>query len=115
MEKEKKIKTEVHNVTEVEVEAQQNAIQRVPFEPVDKLEEAAKVGFYCERKLDDSLLEPLVRLCCEDKDPDKQDLILTPWCAVSVLGAMIQGCLYLNPLILRCIKENQKNAPTPEN
>ncbi len=115
MKEEEKIKAKVHNVTEVEAEVQENAIQRVPFEPVDKLEEAAKVGFYCERKLDDSLLEPLVRLRCEDKDPDKEDVILTPWCAVSVLGAMIQGCLYLNPLILRCIKANQENAPAPEN
>ena len=111
---EKAITTKVEN--RVEVEVQENANEnRVSFAPVDELEKAAKVGFYCEaRPADDTMLEPLLRLRCESKDPDKEAAVLTPWCTSQTLGAMIQGCLYLNPLILRCIKENQSNAPAPE-
>lgn len=110
---EKKIQTTVNNGTEMEM--QETTIKSIPFPPVEALEKAAKVGFYCEKRDDDdSMLEDLVRLRCESKDPDQEDTILTPWCSAATLGAMVQGCLYLNPLIIKCIKDNQKNAPTPE-
>lgn len=106
--------TTTHVVTEENVQDVTNDLNRVNFAPVEKLESLAKVGFYCEqRQADDSMLEPLLRLCCESKDPDGDSVILTPWCTSATLGAMVQGCMYLNPLILKCIKENQKNAETP--
>lgn len=115
-EKKKPITTKVENHENIHVEDVTTEPSRVKFGPVEKLEDAAKVGFYCEaRPLDDTLLEPMYRLCCESKDPDAAPTILTPWCTAASLGAMVQGCMFLNPLIIRCIKENQKNADNPDN
>lgn len=89
--------------------------QRVSFKPIEDLEKAAKVGFYCEgRQVDDSILEPLFRLRCESKDGESEDSILTPWCTSQTLGAMVQGCLYLQPLLVATIQDRQKNADNPE-
>lgn len=96
-------------------------VQRVPFQPVDMLEENAKVGFYTEeRAQDDSIMEPLVRLCCEpkDEDPDNPEanepIVLTPWCSTVTLAGMVQGCMFLYPLIVKVIKEKQANAEKPQ-
>lgn len=89
--------------------------ERIEFAPVVQLENAAKVGFFTEvRPADDSMLEPLYRLCCESKDGDSPATILTPWCVGATLAAMVQGCMYLNPLLIQVIKDRQANAPKPE-
>ena len=99
-----------------EVVENDNLPKRVQFEPVEQLENVAKCGFFTQqRPADYSIMEPMVRLCCEQKDPLAEPFILTPWCSTITLAGMVQGCMYLNPLIIRCIKENHSNAPAPEN
>ena len=87
----------------------------VHIQAVDQLEEAAKVGFWCEKRPDDDqMLEPLVRLVADPKDGSAETIKLTPWCNVATLSQMVQGCLYLHPLLMKVIKEFQKNAENPE-
>lgn len=98
-----------------EVVENDNLPKRVQFDPVEQLESVAKCGFFTQqRPADESIMEPMVRLCCEKKDPLEEPYVLTPWCSTITLAGMVQGCMYLNPLIIRCIKENHSNAPVPE-
>lgn len=122
MAKEKKITTKVVNETTVDVVDKQVTrvdedgieLKRVYFDAVKSLEDRAKVGFFCERKDDPKFLERQFRLCCESKDGESDPSVLTPWCTANTLQTMIDGCLYLHPLIIATIKDRQANAPKPE-
>lgn len=110
---EKKITTEAVNHTSVETSGKD--VRKVEIAAVTALEKVSKVGFYAELREDDqSMLEPLVRLCCESKDGESDPTILTPWSTISTLTNMLQACMYLNPLIIKVIKDRQANAPRPE-
>lgn len=87
---------------------------RVDFAAVKSLEDRAKVGFFCECKNDTNYLERQFRLCCESKDGESEPSVLTPWCTANTLQTMIDGCLFLHPLIIATIKDRQSNAPKPE-
>ena len=110
----KKITTEVKNEPSVELSGKEE-VRKVEIAAVSTLEKVSKVGFYAELREDDqTMLEPLVRLCCESKDGESEPTILTPWCTVTTLANMLQACMYLNPLIIQVIKDRQANAPRPE-
>lgn len=93
---------------------------RFSLKAVDDLEKNAKVGFYVQQRRfvsDDpfnSELEPIVRLCCESRDPDKADFILTPFMSVPVLSNMVQGAMLLHPVLLKAVKDINSNAEKPE-
>lgn len=96
-------------------------IEKISLPIVDKLEENAKCGFYVEAKNDPEVLEPLVRLRAEGKPavPEEgieaeEDLILCPWSTVSSLTLMLQGVMYLHPLVLKVVREHNGNAPKPQ-
>lgn len=110
----KKITTEVVNQTSVETSGK-DEVRKVEIAAVTALEKVSNVGFYAELREDDqTMLEPLVRLCCESKDGESDPTILTPWSTISTLSNMLQACMYLNPLIIQVIKDRQANAPRPE-
>lgn len=103
------------NVVEDVKPLQEKKENRVSLKAVEDLEKVSKVGFYAEMRDDqEPLLEPLVRLRCESKDGESEDTTLTPWCTAANLSAMIQGCLYMHPLIISTIKDRQANAPKPQ-
>lgn len=109
-----KIKTNVVN-SEEEVAVSEGLSNRIELAAVKQLEEATKVGFYVELKSqDDSYLEQHVRLMCESKDGESDDTPLTPWCSPDTLSTMVNGCLFLHPLLLKVIRDRQKNAENPE-
>lgn len=96
-------------------------VKKISLPIVDKLEELSKCGFYCESMEDPEILEPLVRLCAEGKPavpeeniPEEEPVILTPWCTVSNLTIMLQGVLYLHPMVAKVIKDHNGNAPRPQ-
>lgn len=94
-------------------------IKQIDLPIVKKLEEASKIGFFCEAIESEEYLEPHVRLRVEglpavDDLPAEDDLVLTPWCSVSDLTLMLQGVLLLHPMILKVIKDRQKNAEPPK-
>lgn len=87
----------------------------VRLEAVEQLEKASKVGFYVElRPHDDEFLEEHVRLMCESKDGESPATPLTPWVSPSTLSTMVNGCLFLYPLIMQVIRDRQMNAENPE-
>lgn len=88
---------------------------------VDQLEENAKCGFFVQAKEDPSCLEPLVRLACEGKPAvpeegieEEEPTILCPWSTVSSLTLMLQGALYLHPLLMKVVKDHNGNAQKPK-
>lgn len=96
-------------------------IKSVSLPIVDKLEEMSKCGFFVESKEDPEVLEPLVRLCAEGKPAVPEDgiaeeepIILCPWSSVSSLTLMLQGALYLHPLLIKVIKDHNGNAEAPK-
>lgn len=120
------VETKVHNVTTVEqakseqppVEIKYDGVvERVQFAPVEKLEEISKVGFICERLVSSKILAPLFRLSVEKnrgEGIDEYPQPLTPFVSAETLSDMLSGVLFLQPLVVRTIKEYQKNAPDPE-
>lgn len=100
------------------VQEDQIKISRISLAMVEKLEDASKIGFFCESKEDANYLAPSVRLAVEgapNQDGSHGDPVyLTPWCSVSDLSLMIQGVMFLHPLIIKIIKDRQANAPSPE-
>lgn len=83
---------------------------------VQKLDELTMVGIYDEILEDKDYLEPLYRLRIESKDLDDVggDPILCPWTSAQVLTNWIQGALFLQPLLLKVIRERQANAEPPK-
>lgn len=90
-----------------------DVIERVNLPSVDRLEELSKVGFFVERQQKADVLQPLYRLGCESKDGLADPDYLTPWCCAYDLQTMIDGCLFLNPLIMKVIRDRQANAEKP--
>lgn len=95
-------------------------LERIKLQIVEDLEQSSKVGFYAEQRTmqyPDELtgeIEPLVRLRCESKDGESDDLIITPYMSVQTLITMLQGALLLHPALINAIKQVQSNAPKPE-
>lgn len=96
-------------------------VKKISLPIVDKLEEMSKCGFYVEEKSDPEVLEPLVRLCAEGKPAvpeegieEEEPTILCPWSTVSSLTLMLQGALYLHPLLIKVIKDHNGNAVAPK-
>lgn len=91
----------------------EEAIQELPI--VKFLEERSKLGFRTQVKNSKEDFEPLFRLVCDDPDPDKTDpVICTPYCTAQALTTLVQGFLYLNPIIGKVMHEAHKNATAPE-
>ena len=91
--------------------------ERVEFKPVEELEKLAKVGFVCERVLVKEIMQPLYRLACEvnrGDDIDGMPVALTPWLSAESLSDMLQGVLFLQPLVLSYVKKYQKPAEEPK-
>lgn len=110
----KKITTEVVNETEVEASKEESS-NVIRLEAVEQLEKASRVGFYVElRSHEDEFLEEHVRLMCESKDGESPATPLTPWVSPATLSTMVNGCLFLYPLIMQVIRDRQKNAKDPE-
>lgn len=100
---------------------EQAEIKRISLPTVEKLEELSKCGFYCEAKEDKEVLEPLVRLCAEGTPgvPEEgieegEPIVLCPWSTVQSLTLMLQGVLYLHPMIMKVIKSHNGNADKPK-
>lgn len=91
-----------------------DAIEVVKLASIEKLEEVTKVGFFCERKQFPDILEMQYRLACESKDGDSDPDYLTPFMTAQTLQTMIDGCLFLYPLLMKIIKDRQSNAEDPE-
>lgn len=91
------------------------AKEQIKVPAVEKLEEISKVGFFAQvaEDPDHAHLLPEVRLCCETEDLENP-IILTPFMPINVLSDMIQGAIYLQPLLIKTIKERQKNAEAPQ-
>lgn len=99
----------------------QREIKKIDLPVVQKLEEASKCGFYAESLVDPEILEPLVRLKVEGKPavdeegiPAEEDKVLIPWCPVTVLTTILQGVMYVHPLIMKVIQDHNGNAPKPK-
>ena len=94
--------------------------EKISLPIVEDLEKSSKVGFYVEQRTmqyPDELtaeIEPLVRLRCESKDGESEDLIVTPYMSVQTLVTMLQGAMLLHPALINVIKQIQSNAPKPE-
>lgn len=115
----KKIDVKVEEKTEqprVDV-ALEGSYERVAYPPVDELEKLAKVGFVCERLTCKDLSQPLYRLAVENNRGNIEDMPkgLTPWMSAQDLSIALTGVMYLQPLLVKVIKEYQANAPKPEN
>lgn len=111
----------IFNFTNMKKEKNEIEVKKISLPIVDKLEELSKCGFYCESKEDPSVLEPLVRLCAEGKPaipeeniPEDPAIELTPWCTVSNLTLMLQGVLYLHPMVAKVVKDHNGNASKPQ-
>ena len=91
----------------------EEAIKELPI--VEFLESRSKLGFRTQVKINKEDFEPLFRLVCDDTDPDKTDpVICTPYCTVQALTTLVQGFLYLNPILGQVMKKAHENAPAPE-
>lgn len=94
-------------------EKRKEEIKELPI--VEFLESRSKVGFRTERKEDREDFEPLFRLICDDPNPDSEKpVICTPFCTAQALTTLVQGFLYLNPIIGKVLHEAHKNADSPE-
>ena len=120
-------KTKVINKEDVKVEEKTEqprinvelcgTYERVSYPPVDELEKLAKVGFVCERLSCKDLSQPLYRLAVENNRGNIEEMPkgLTPWMSAQDLSVALTGVMYLQPLLVKVIKEYQANAPKPEN
>lgn len=91
----------------------EEAIKELPI--VLYLESRTKLGFKTQVKNNKEDFEPLFRLVCDNPDPDKTDpIICTPYCTAQALSTLVQGFLYLSPIIGNVLHEAHKNAPSNE-
>lgn len=95
------------------IKSVEEAIKELPI--VEFLESRTKVGFRTQVKNDKEDFEPLFRLVCDDSDPDKSDpVICTPYCTAQALSTLVQGFLYLSPIIGKVLHDAHKNAAPPQ-
>lgn len=94
--------------------------EKITLPIVEDLEKSSKVGFYVEQRVItypdqfSAEIEPLVRLRCESKDGESEDIIVTPFMDLRTFVTMLQGAMLLHPAIINTIKSVQANAPKPE-
>lgn len=97
-------------------------IERVQVPAVEELEKNCKVGFYAERNIDRNFLDIQYRLRVEglpavpeENLEEVPDQTLIPWCDLKTFNALLQGAMYVQPLLLAVVKDRQKNAEPPKN
>lgn len=107
-------------VTQIPIELPEG-IERVSVPAVEFLEKGSKVGFFAERKIDKENLDILYRLkleglpaISEEGLEAVEDQVFIPWTDLKTLNALLQGAMYLQPLLLAAIKDRQKNAESPK-
>ena len=85
-----------------------------PYElkSVNTLEEVSKVGFACQAMESETLLHPLVRLVVEN-DTENDPTPATPFMPVEELDFLLNGALFLQPFLVKVIKERQADKPAP--
>ena len=108
------------DVTKIPVQLPEG-IERVAVPAVDLLEKQCKVGFFAERNIDKNNLDIHYRLVVEGlpAQPDENleavpDQVLIPWCDLKTFNALLQGAMYVQPLLLAVVKDRQKNAEPPK-
>lgn len=108
------------NVTKIPVQLPEG-IERVQVPAVEELEKNCKVGFYAERNIDRNFLDIQYRLKIEGMPgvPEENlaevpDQVLIPWCDLKTFNALLQGAMYVQPLLLAVVKDRQKNAEPPK-